>query len=113
MTVNFSNVSSCYQALAKKVIKAFLDKYKINPQTQVNITFLSKAKIKVLNYEYRKIDKATDVLSFPIWDSTKIIPKQGKITLGDIFICPDMTEIDANLSFLIEHACKHLIGIHH
>lgn len=113
MKVNFSNVPSAHHVLIKRVIKSFIDKYKINPQSQVNITFVSKTQIKTLNNEYRHINEPTDVLSFPIWSSLAEIPKNGEVTLGDIFICPKMTNIDNNLSYLVEHSLKHLIGKHH
>lgn len=99
----------------KKVVKTaekFIKAKGINHQASLNVFFVSKRKIRALNRKYRKLDSSTDVLSFPVWHSLKEIPKEGEVSLGDIFICPEETDLD-NLTFLIEHSLDHLIGKHH
>ena len=90
----------------------FLKNNFVNPDSIVNVYFVSQSKIRDLNKKYRQIDKPTDVLSFPIWPKKSEIPKKGKIILGDIFLFlkPDQQE---NIAYLVEHSLNHLIGKHH
>lgn len=85
---------------------------RINPDALLNVTFVSKDEIQSLNKKYRHKNQPTDVLSFPIWKELSAIPKKGKVALGDIFICPEQTEVSKNLKMLARHSLNHLIGIH-
>lgn len=111
MEVDFINVPEKYRSLIKKTSGEFQKKFRLNPHSAVNVEFTTAEKIRHLNKKYRKIDKPTDVLSFPIWKNLEEIPKTGKVLLGDIIICP--SEGDGNLQNLVEHSLKHLVGIHH
>ena len=87
--------------------------------------------IKNLNKEYRNIDKATDVLSFPIFekeeldaivkeeDSHKVIKE---LELGDIILCMEVVEKQAieygtgivrETLYMITHGMCHLLGCDH
>jgi len=112
MKLLFEDISKSYQKIITKTISKFISTHNLNPDIQISIYFLSQAKIRALNNKYRHINKATDVLSFPIWKSLSSIPKSGPTILGDIFICPDKTKVDLNLSGLVEHSLNHLIGKH-
>jgi len=113
MNVNLINVPRTYHKLIKKTVEDFSESYHINRESVVNISFISKYQIRILNNKYRQVNQPTDVLSFPIWQNLKEIPQRGKVALGDIFICPKMTEIDNNLQKLALHSLNHLIGKHH
>ena len=66
---------------------------------KINLTFVSKAKIKELNKTTRNIDKVTDVLSYPYTDlkvgeklnindyKPYIDMEDNTLTIGDIYIC--------------------------
>ena len=99
----------------QKTISDFLKKHHLNEQAKVDVFFVSKAKIRNLNKKYRNIDKPTDVLSFPVWNFLDEIPKEGIISLGDIFICKEMVqgEIKREIPNLVIHSLNHLIGKHH
>lgn len=77
----------------------------------VTVTVVDKKAIQKLNKQYRKLDKPTDVLSFPILD---VIPKTSDIPvlLGDIVICPEMIN-DHSFLELVSHSTLHLLGYHH
>lgn len=92
----------------------------------VSIEICDEVKIRELNREYRKKDKATDVLSFPIFESLKSETGQlvgiNEVEFGDIIICEEVCEsqaiqhsIDFNseLIHLIIHGYLHLIGYDH
>ncbi|MEK7669112.1 MAG: rRNA maturation RNase YbeY [Patescibacteria group bacterium] len=73
--------------------------------------FIDKNRSKFLNNKYRKINKATDILSFPLSKDC-----------GEILICRDMAKIKAPkfgmtpanyLLFLVIHGCLHLKGLKH
>ena len=113
MQINFINIPNKYHSFIKTTAADFIKARKINADCTVNIEFVSKVKIKSLNKKYRRVDKPTDVLSFPIWENKIDIPKRGKVSLGDIVICPEMTDIDKDLAALINHSLNHLVGKHH
>lgn len=97
---------------------------------EVNIIFTDIKTIHRLNFEYRKIDRPTDVLSFSYNDSKSVydiifnskFKSKDKICIGEIYICPDIakknandlnTSIDSELKLLVVHGCLHLCGYDH
>jgi probable rRNA maturation factor len=117
----------------EKIIKSVVDKvYEIeNIRTDliVYITLTNNETIKEINNEYRKIDKPTDVLSFPMYDRDEIPKLREKIKangpqeiLGDIFISIEKVTEQANdyghsfereLAYLVTHGMLHLLGYDH
>ena len=98
------------------VLKNFLKKMGIKNPIEVNLILVGNAYMRSLNKKYRKIDKPTDVLSFPIdIINPKKIPKAGIIILGDIYICPELVETQnfASLQKTFLHGLIHLIGYDH
>ena len=88
---------------------------------EVSILLTDDADIRKLNQQFRNIDKATDVLSFPQdTDEDPIIP--GVIILGDIAVSLDTAQTQAKehgLTFeeeiilLLIHGILHLLGYDH
>ena len=85
---------------------------------EVSIAFVSADEIRVLNRDYRSIDKATDVLSFPVNDELAM----GLDMLGDVVICMDVAasqaaeyghSLERELAFLVVHGMLHLMGYDH
>lgn len=84
---------------------------------KVGLLFVSGNKIHSINKESRKIDKQTDVLSFPMNELL-----EGKYYLGDVVINADLIEkqaLDINsdkkteTKYLFMHSLLHLIGYDH
>jgi probable rRNA maturation factor len=73
----------------------------------VAIEFVDEDRIRELNREYRKIDEATDVLSFPVDESDAVA---GPRELGDIVICPART---SDMREAVIHGALHLTGMDH
>ncbi len=71
------------------------------------ITLVADQKMRELNRKHRGIDRATDVLSFPI-DGTAAAP--GPRELGDVVICPLWTD---DLLEAAVHGVLHLCGYDH
>ena len=86
-----------------------------NGESSATIAFVSDKKIRDLNRQFRGIDKATDVLSFPA-------DGPDELNLGDIAISTETAAAQAKengLSFddeiaqLILHGLLHLCGYDH
>ncbi len=86
-----------------------------NGGSSATIAFVSDKNIRKLNRQFRNVDKATDVLSFPAGD-------EEETNLGDIAISVDTAAVQAkenSLTFkneiaqLILHGLLHLSGYDH
>lgn len=82
----------------------------------LELIFVHNEEIKKLNKEHRNIDKATDVLSFPLEFDLDNMP------LGSIVISVDFIEekakeynhsFEEELSLLFIHGLLHLLGFDH
>ena len=102
-----------------KAANAALDFENIDYACEINIELTDNLNIRELNKEYRGIDKATDVLSFPMMESN---PESGAMMLGDILIsvekareqCEEIGHsLERELAFLTVHAVLHLLGYDH
>ena len=71
------------------------------------LDFVDAQAIRRLNAEHRGKDKPTDVLSFPIDDTSEAY---GPRELGDVVICPEYTE---SLDEAVVHGVLHLVGMDH
>jgi len=93
---------------------------------ELGLTFCGTQKIKKLNCDYRSKEKATDVLSFPLYDSLRKGAKGPFFTpsmhLGDIFICKEVAKkqarefdlpYEAEIAHLLVHGFLHLLGFDH
>ena len=92
---------------------------------EVSVTFTDDAGIKELNRNFRKIDSATDVLSFPLFDfdgSEEPAVDELENMLGDIVISLERAEAQAEeyghsfereVAFLCVHSMLHLLGYDH
>lgn len=87
---------------------------------EVSIVFVNNRRIRIYNRDYRKIDRATDVLSFPMLEGfgSELHPA----FLGDVMISLEMTEVEARhyqremseqLLILLIHGILHLVGYDH
>ena len=82
-------------------------------ESSATIAFVSDKKIRELNRQFRGIDKATDVLSFP---------SDGPDELGDVAVSVDTAaaqakenglKFDEEIAQLILHGLLHLSGYDH
>lgn len=124
-----------FQKLINKIFYTSLKYVKLNPKKfDIDIQLATKSEIQDLNKKHRKIDKATDVLSFPMFDikpfeknvhknlKEAIDPVTKKIMLGDIVICKEVAIENAKnyehseqreICYLIVHGIFHLLGFDH
>lgn len=82
-------------------------------ESSATIAFVSDKRIRELNRQFRELDKATDVLSFPA---------EEKLNLGDIAVSVDTAAVQAQengltlegeIAQLILHGLLHLCGYDH
>jgi len=97
------------------------------PETaEISLAFVDDAAIQELNKTYRKIDAATDVLSFALLECTPEEPEYpdetGELLLGDVVISLETAlrqaqmhnnTLIAEISSLFVHGLLHLLGYDH
>ncbi|MBQ8171567.1 MAG: rRNA maturation RNase YbeY [Oscillospiraceae bacterium] len=112
------------EQLIEQCTRAALEEEGIDDDAQVSVTLVDNESIREINREHRDIDKATDVLSFPLGDddSFDTDPETGAILLGDIVISLERADEQAKefghsfrreVAFLITHSLFHLLGYDH
>ena len=104
-------------------------------EPEISVTLVDNDTIRSINKEQRDIDRATDVLSFPMLDYevagdfsmaeddiSNFNPDSGELILGDIVISYDKVIEQAaeyyhsrkrELAFLVAHSMLHLFGFDH
>lgn len=96
---------------------------RITDDSEVSLFFVSADEIRKTNKLFRKIDKVTDVLSFPNHDKKPFTAdSDGQIRLGDILLClsfvRDRSEKKGlstrdEIIRMIVHGVLHLVGYDH
>lgn len=92
----------------------------IKDSVEVSISFVTNKEIRKLNFEYRNLDRETDVLSFPLEYDFNIIGINRM--LGDIVISLEKAKeqseeyghsIEREIIYLVIHSMFHLLGYDH
>ena len=132
MEVNFKKVGIRYRKLIKNVYNEAV-KFTHNDMdnTSITVSFVNAKQIHELNKEYRNVDRATDVLSFPMLDIVyphkvkefkKEVSPDGCLYLGDVVICTEVAKKQAKeyghkkereFAFLALHGLLHVLGYDH
>ena len=108
-----------FRATACKCCKSALRTVKTYGAYEASLTVVSDEEIREYNRNFRNIDRATDVLSFPMNAEDYIT---GAVILGDIMISlPAATRqsqeyghtLIREMSFLTVHGMLHLLGYDH
>jgi probable rRNA maturation factor len=128
--------SFAYQELAGQVVEFCLEHEHFPYEAEVNLTLTDNEGIRAVNRDYRQIDRATDVLSFPMLSYDRagdfsfleeerdddFNPDTGEALLGDIMISVDKVKEQAGqyghserreFAFLLVHSMLHLFGYDH
>ena len=119
-------------ALIKRCVCFVLDFEGVDLPCEVSVLITDDNTIRAINNEFRGIDKATDVLSFPMigfsppgWVepvSGEIDPESGLIPLGEIVLSAQRVRgqaVEYNQStnretaYLVVHSVLHLLGYDH
>lgn len=112
------------KALVKRAIEETLNYEKVKLDSEVSVTFVSDRQIREINREFRGIDSATDVLSFPQAENGNLEEAYDgeRVQLGDIVISLERARSQSELyghsferevAFLTVHSVLHLLGYDH
>ena len=118
-----------YEETIKKVIEqCYKEENLLESKLIITITLTNNENIKIINKEYRNIDRATDVLSFPMFEKEELDKKirnkdfLHEDILGDIIISVEKVREQAEeyghsfereLSYMVVHGFYHLMGYDH
>ena len=120
-----------YALLLNQVITAALEAEGVKAPCEVDVLITDDEGIHQINLEQRKIDRPTDVLSFPMFnytpgnppvDDTDADPATGLTPLGDMVISLERAReqaaeyghsVERELSYLAVHSVLHLLGYDH
>ncbi|MBQ9737424.1 MAG: rRNA maturation RNase YbeY [Clostridia bacterium] len=117
--------------LVRLSVKTSLEYMDFPTRSEVSVMFVDNDEIQKLNKLHRDIDRATDVLSFPLFDydeEGEIIEEEldfspnGEMILGDIVISLERAaeqaqeyghSFEREIGFLTVHSMLHLFGFDH
>lgn len=117
-------------AMLRRTVKAALSAESVEVDCEVNILLTDDEGIRQVNRDMRDIDRATDVLSFPMFDlvpgehpeEEDADPATGLVPLGDMCISVERARAQATeyghsfereICYLCVHSVLHLLGYDH
>lgn len=106
------------EAFLKKILRHFAgvrlrNQFLLTEKKELTLVFLNRAEMKKINFQFRKKNKPTDVLSFESEDPT---------SLGELLFCLDVLKIQAKQQkhsleqeflYMMIHGILHLLGYDH
>ncbi len=121
------------EGLIRKAIDAALKFEEFKYSYEISVVITDNAGIRIMNKQFRNVDRETDVLSFPMIEfnnddlefqisAEEIDPETGDVMLGDIVISIEKAyeqaeeyghSFDRELAFLTVHSILHLLGYDH
>ena len=130
ITADVPGVNDSQKAFIRKVIRTALAAEGMTSACEVDVNITDDAGIHEINLEMRDVDRATDVLSFPVFDlvpgelpdEEDADPGTGLIPLGDMVISLEHVTAQAQeyghsnrreLAYLVTHSVLHLLGYDH
>jgi probable rRNA maturation factor len=110
------------RALCVSAVEAALAaaKPRLTRRTEVSVVLADDALIRRLNRQWRRIDRATDVLSFPAYDERP--PPRAPMLMGDVVLAFETVAREAqeqgksladHMRHLVVHGVLHLMGYDH
>ena len=117
-------------AMLRRTVKAALAAEGVACDCEINILLTDDEGIREVNRDMREIDRATDVLSFPMFDLVPgehpdeydADPDTGLVPLGDMCISVERAHAQAEeyghsfqreICYLCVHSVLHLLGYDH
>ena len=120
-----------FRRVIRRAFRRALEAEGVTAPCQVDVLITDDEGIRQINREQRGIDRATDVLSFPMQqltpgafdpDMTEADPGTGLLFLGSMAVSADRIRKQAEeyghgemheLAYLSVHSCLHLLGYDH
>lgn len=121
----------------KKVIEFTLKEEEVNIECEISLVFVDNDEIKQINNDTRRINKETDVLSFPMleYEEQKVFKEMYKdykfsqsdfdgdeLVIGDVVLSLEKAleqskefnhSFEREASYLVVHSILHLLGYDH
>jgi probable rRNA maturation factor len=128
---NVFKVTKEIRDLVRLAVKTSLEYMDFSTKAEISVMFVDNDSIRRLNCEHRNIDRATDVLSFPLFEydeDGEIVEEyldfnpNGEMVLGDIVISLERAweqaeeyghSFEREVGFLTVHSMLHLFGFDH
>jgi len=129
---NFEDIDNKVMTVIKKSVSKTLSSESVDLLCVVSVLLTDDNEIRNFNRKYRGIDKATDVLSFPMQDfdhpgwggrgDIEIDKDSGELPLGDIIISLQTVErqaieyghsLEQEIIYMTIHSVLHLLGYDH
>ncbi len=117
------------KSLIKLCCNATTERFRVESPCEISVTFVDNEEIREINNDTRGVDRATDVLSFPMNEMANgefaeepEIDEKGVILLGDIVLSLEKARAQAEeyghsftreVAFLCVHSMLHLLGFDH
>ena len=125
--LNESGNTAVDEAQLSQVAQFALSCMDVHPSAEVAITCVDLVTIEDLHVRWLDLEGPTDVMSFPMDEVTPgggrpDAAQPGPANLGDIILCPDFAQRQADkaghslgheLALLTVHGCLHLLGYDH
>lgn len=121
-----------WEPLLRRTISAALSAEGVSVPCEVDVLLTDDAGIHEINLEQRKVDRPTDVLSFPMFELTPgcppapdggmTDPATGRLPLGDMAISVERVRSQGleyghsaqrEMAYLAVHSVLHLLGYDH
>lgn len=124
---------SVFTKITEAASEVFRQEFDLPPEAEdrleVSLTITDGETIRSINSDFRGIDRVTDVLSFPQYESAEaaaadleMLDEEISIPLGDVVICYDRACEQAEeygnteareITYLFVHSMMHLLGYDH
>lgn len=88
---------------------------------EMSVRLVDREEIRLLNRDYRQLDKVTNVLSFPA-GAISGLPAEAAQLLGDVVVCAAVVRdeaakqgkpVDEHWAHMLVHGTLHLLGYDH
>lgn len=108
--------------LLTAVVREVLKGEGYDEEAEVSLVFVDDAYIQGLNFQYRGLDRPTDVLSFAMLEGEPLPGEEEELVLGDVVISLQSARRQAEdyghsflreAAFLTAHGVLHLLGYDH
>lgn len=103
----------------RAVVEKTVSQQGVRGEVEVSVAVVGERKMTELHRKYMGEEGPTDVLSWPLEGGTC---PDGVRYLGDVAVCYPVAvaqareagrPVDEEICNLVEHGCRHLLGLHH
>jgi len=116
------------KAVFRETIESALGNSFLGKNFELSLALVNEEEIRLLNRQYRRKDRPTDVLSFAEFENLNKLPSndakiaEDDIFMGELIVCPeyirknaieDKESFDFAMAYIISHGILHLLGFPH